>query len=68
MSTEVNKIMKTYQSGTNEKKTKKNFFARYMYPIIFGTALLLVAAAITLGGFAYMGGDLTGTAIGITDD
>ena len=40
--------MKTYQSGTNEKKTKKNFFARYMYPIIFGTALLLVAAAITL--------------------
>lgn len=26
----------------------------------------LVAAAITLGGFAYMGGDLTGTAIGLS--
>lgn len=26
----------------------------------------LVASAITLGGFAYMGGDLTGTAIGIS--
>ena len=48
LSTEVNKIMKTYQSGTSDKKAKKNFFARYMYPIIFGTALLIVAAAITL--------------------
>ena len=40
--------MKTYQSGTKEKKTKKNFFSKYMYPLIFGTALLLVAGAITL--------------------
>ena len=28
--------------------------------------VVLVAAAITLGGFAYMGGDLTGTAIGLS--
>ena len=28
--------------------------------------VILVAAAITLGGFAYMGGDLTGTAIGLS--
>lgn len=48
LTTEVIKIMKTYQSGAKEKKTKRSFFARYMYPIIFGTALLLVAAAITL--------------------
>lgn len=40
--------MKTYQSGTKDKDAKKGFFAKYMYPIIFGTALLLIAGAITL--------------------
>ena len=28
--------------------------------------IILVASAIVLGGVAYMGGDLTGTAIGIS--
>lgn len=40
--------MKTYQSSTKEKKTKKNFFMRNIYGIIFGATLLVVAAVITL--------------------
>lgn len=40
--------MKTYQSPTKEKKTKKNFFMRNIYGIIFGITLLVVAGVITL--------------------
>lgn len=40
--------MKTYQSSTKEKKTKKNFFMRNIYGIIFGATLLVVAGVITL--------------------
>lgn len=40
--------MKTYQSSTKEKKTKKNFFMRNIYGIIFGATLLVVAGIITL--------------------
>lgn len=39
--------MKTYSSGAKEK-SKKGFFKRNMYALLFGTSLLLVAAAITL--------------------
>ncbi len=40
--------MKTYQSPTKDKKTKKNFFMRNIYGFIFGITLLVVAAIITL--------------------
>ena len=40
--------MKTYQSPTKDKKTKKNFFMRNIYGIIFGITLLVVAGVITL--------------------
>lgn len=36
------------------------------YPVFKWIMVALVASAITLGGVAYMGGDLTGTAIGIS--
>jgi len=35
-------------------------------PVLKWSMIVLVASAITLGGIAYMGGDLTGTAIGIS--
>lgn len=40
--------MKTYQSPTKDKKTKKNFFMRNIYGFIFGITLLVVAGVITL--------------------
>ena len=40
--------MKTYQSPTKDKKTKKNFFMRNIYGFIFGITLLVVAGIITL--------------------
>lgn len=40
--------MKTYQSSTEDKRTKKNFFMRNIYGIIFGMTLLVIAGAITL--------------------
>ncbi|WP_277302183.1 Nramp family divalent metal transporter [Veillonella caviae] len=35
-------------------------------PIIRNILVILVGIAITIGGFAYMGGDLTGTALGVS--
>lgn len=41
--------MKTYSSGTaKEKKTKKGFFKKNVYAILFGTSLLAIAGVITL--------------------
>lgn len=41
--------MKTYSSGTTkDKKTKKGFFKKNLYAILFGSSLLVVAAVITL--------------------
>ena len=42
------KGMKTYQNPAKEKKTKKNFFMRNIYGIIFGVTLLVIAGVITL--------------------
>ena len=40
--------MKTYQSPTKDKKTKKNFFMRNIYGFILGISLLVVAGIVTL--------------------